>query len=86
MKTTVTKLSIVAATALALFITSCGDKKSSGSSASDTPDSVTDELLVKMDAEPSSHLGSHLAKYFSLMPSLALLIHLADCEAPGCLE
>ncbi len=49
MKTTVSKLSVVAATALALFITSCGDKKSSKSSAPDTPDSLTDELLVKMD-------------------------------------
>ena len=49
MKTTVTQLSVVAAMALALFITSCGDKKGSAASAPDTPDSVTDELLVKMD-------------------------------------
>lgn len=47
MKTTVSKLAIVAASALALFITSCGDKK--GEAAADTPDSVTDELLTTMD-------------------------------------
>ncbi len=48
MKLNVSKLTLVAAASLAMFITSCGDKKGSGSAA-DTPDSVTDELLVKMD-------------------------------------
>jgi hypothetical protein len=38
-------------------------------------------LLLSMDAESSPHVVSHLAKYPSLMPSLALLIHLADAAA-----
>ncbi|MBT8036395.1 MAG: hypothetical protein KJO21_02515 [Verrucomicrobiae bacterium] len=51
MKTIVTKLSVVAATAIALMITSCGDNNSASSAPDtpDTPDSLTDELLVKMD-------------------------------------
>jgi hypothetical protein len=42
-----------------------------------------DRLLQKIHEEPSSHIASHLAKYPSLMPSIALLTHLADAAADG---
>jgi len=46
--------------------------------AQDLFDEWRAELEAKVADEPSTMIEAHLAKYRSLMPSLALLIHLAD--------
>lgn len=49
-----------------------------GSAAQDFFDDWRAALELKIQSETSPTIESHLAKYRSLMPSIALLIHLAD--------